>query len=49
MLQLIRQMTVVVLLGLPACAQDITGDWKGTLKLGGEADLYGGGLRVRLL
>ncbi len=36
MLRLIRLMTMVPLLVLPACAQDITGDWEGTLKLGGE-------------
>ncbi len=36
MLRLIRLMTIVALLVLPACAQDITGEWQGTLKLGGE-------------
>ena len=36
MLRLIRLMTMVALLVLPACAQDITGDWQGTLKRGGE-------------
>ena len=36
MLRLIRLMMMVALLVFPACARDITGDWQGTLKLGGE-------------
>ncbi len=36
MLRSIRLMTMVALLVLPACAQDIAGEWQGTLKLGGE-------------
>ncbi len=36
MLRSIRLMTTVALLVLPAWAQDITGEWQGTLKLGDE-------------
>lgn len=36
MLRLIRLLTMVALLVLPACAQDITGEWQGKLSLGGE-------------
>ena len=36
MLRSIRLIAMVALLVLPACAQEITGDWQGALKLGGE-------------
>jgi non-heme chloroperoxidase len=36
MLTWIRCITIVALSVLPACAQDITGEWQGGLKLGGE-------------
>jgi len=36
MLRLIGVMAIVVLLVFAACAPDITGDWEGTLKLGGD-------------
>ncbi len=36
MFRLIRLMTMLGLLVLPASAQDVTGEWQGMLKLGGE-------------